>query len=319
MVNPFFSMTTLQQLEHWKQAGIIDDSQCRTLSALVRKERFSLFLELNGLLYLGVLSLAGGLGWTFRSHFERLGDVLILAVLSILLVVSLYYCWSRSARYSNQEVESSNFVVDYVLYLACLLLSIELGYFEFRFGWLGDAWDSYLLFSSVVFFVLAYRFDNRFVLSLALSSLAGWFGLTLSKVGFESSAPLRVSALVYAFITALAGAFLYRQGIKKHFLEIYLHIAANVTFLALVSGLSGDNELLFLAALLLVSAASAVLGVRFQRFAFVVYGIVFGYAGISFEVLQGMKDTGVLAYFVVTGIAVILLIVFLARRFGRED
>ncbi len=31
-----------------------------------------------------------------------------------------------------------------------------------------------LLIGALVFGVLAYRFDNRFVLSMALSSLAGW-------------------------------------------------------------------------------------------------------------------------------------------------
>jgi hypothetical protein len=40
--------------------------------------------------------------------------------------------------------------------------------------------DFYLLATTGVDFFLAYRFDNRFVLSLALSSLAGWFGLTIS-------------------------------------------------------------------------------------------------------------------------------------------
>ena len=313
-------MTTVERLQSWKQAGIISDAQYESLSALVRKERFSLFLELNALLYLGVLALVGGLGWTFSSHFERLGDVFILTVLSIMLAGSLYYCFSKAAPYSNQETVSPNFVFDYVVYLACLLLAVELGYIEFRFEWLRDAWDNYLLFSSVVFFILAYRFDNRFVLSLALSSLAGWFGLKVTKFGFISSTPLRLSALVYAFLIALVGTFMYRQGIKKHFLETYLHVAANVTFIALISGLSGDTEFIFLAVLVPVAAASVALGIRFNKFAFVVYGVVFGYIGVSSELLRRMNDVeSVLLYLAVTGSAVIGLVVFLARRFGREE
>src|SRR6267142_5650054 len=185
-------MTTVERLEQWKQSGIITDAQHGTLSSLVRKERFSVFLELNALLYIGVISLVGGLGWTFKTHFASLGDAFILAVLSLMLAGSLYYCFSRAPAFSSGEVESPNFVFDYVVYLACLLLSVELGYIEFRFEWLKDAWDNYLLFSSAVFFILAYRFDNRFVLSLALSSLAGWFGLKVSRFGFVSSEALRV-------------------------------------------------------------------------------------------------------------------------------
>ena len=312
-------MTTLDRLENWKQTGIISDSQCAMLSALVRNDRFSLFLELNALLYLGVISLVAGLGWTFATYFERLGDGFILAVLSTILAGSLYYCFSRAAPYSNQEVESPNFVFEYVIYLACLVLSVELGYIEFRFEWLRDAWDNYLLFCSIVFFVLAYRFDNSFVLSLALSSLAGWFGIKVSRFRIDLSEPLRISGLVYALVVALVGAFMHRLGIKKHFLDAYLHIAANVALVSLLSGLTGDREWIYLGALLLVSVACVVAGLRFKRFAFVVYGIVFGYIGVSIEVLRRVNGfTAWLAYLAFTGSGVILLVVFLARRFGRE-
>jgi hypothetical protein len=312
-------MTTVERLENWKQAGIITDVQHGLLAALVRRERFSLFLEINALLYLGVLSLAGGLAWTFTTYFQRLGDFFILAALSALLAGCLYYCFSRTPAYSNAEVESPNIVFDYVLYFACLVLSVELGYIEFRFEWLRDAWNNYLLFSSAVFFLLAYRFDNRFVLSLALSSLGGWFGIQFSALRFSSSAPLRTAALLYALVIAVIGVFLHRQGIKKHFLETYLHIATTVTFVALISGLEHSANI-FLLVLLAMAAVSVTLGLHFKRFMFVVYGIVFGYIGVSYQVLrETYADSSVLAYFVITGSGVIFLVFLLARRFGREE
>ena len=315
-------MTTLERLDQWKRTGIITDAQHGALSALVRRERFSLFLELNALLYIGVLALTAGLGWTFQTHFKSLGDVFILAVLSLMLAASLYYCFSRATSFSVNEVESPNFVFDYVLYLACLVLAVELGYIEFRFEWLKDAWNNYLLFSSVIFFIFAYRFDNRFVLSLALSSLGGWFGLKVSGFGFGfgSSEPLRLTALLYGLFVVIVGTFLFRQGIKKHFLEAYLHIAANVIFIALLSGGFGETGLWYLGALILLAATSIILGVRFKRFAFVVYGTVFGYIGFSQKLLNGMRDfTSELVYVVVSGAGVIVFMALLARRFGREE
>jgi hypothetical protein len=303
-------MSTLERLRGWRAAGIISEAQCDTLSALVRKERFSLFLEINALLYLGVLSLVAGLAWTFSTHFQKLGDVFILAVLSAMFTGCLYYCFTRPP----------GLVLDYILYLACLVLSVELGYIEFRFEWLKDAWHNYLLFSSLVFFALAYRFDNRFVLSLALSTLAAWFGVKASRFGFMTSDQLRVSALVYSLVVIAAGAFMYQREIKKHFLDTYLHIAANVAFIALVSGVDRSNGLLFLAALILAAAASVVMGTRFRKFSFVVYGIVFGYIGISIQVLPTISHfSTILTYLVVTGSGVILLVVFLAQRFGRQE
>ena len=170
-------MSLLIDLERWRAAGTISESQHKVLVSLVRKDRFSVFAELNALLYLGVVAFVAGAGWTIQTHFARLGDVAILSALTLSFAASLYYCFSRAAAYSNVQQESPGFAFDYVLYLGCLMFGLELGFLEFRFHLLQDRWDHYLLLSSVAYFSLAYRFDNRFVLSLALSTLAGWFGL----------------------------------------------------------------------------------------------------------------------------------------------
>jgi len=312
-------MTTIDRLREWEQTGIITDEQRLTLAALVRKERFSVFVELSALLYLGVLSLVGGLGWTFWTYSSDLGDAFILGTLSLLFAGALYYCFSRSSPYSHAAIEAPNLAFDYVLYLGCLLLTLELAYIEYRLELLRGAWDHYLLLSAAVFFALAYRFDNRFVLSLALSTLAGWFGLKISRVAVGSDDALRFSAFAYGAIVAAAGTWLHGRGIKRHFLETYLHIAANVIFAALVSGLGDSAGLIYLAALLLLSAGAIVLGVRFTRFAFVAYGVVYGYIGISYKLLENVGEAAVgFLYLVVSGILVIIALVVLARRFGRE-
>ena len=314
-------MTTLDRLRDWNKAGVLDDLQHGTLAALVRKERFSVFLELNALLYIGVLSFVAGLGWTFRTYFTSLGDPFVLTVCSLLFAGCLYYCFSHAAPYSHEEVESPTLVFDYVLYLGCLVLSAELAYIEFRFDLFRGAWDAYLLMTAAVFGLLAYRFDNRFVLSLALASLAGWFGLKVSALGFRSPESLRASALVYGAFVAGVGTTLYRQRLKPHFLDAYLHIAANVVFAAIVSGLGDRSEgALHLGALIVLSGVAIVLGVRFNRFVFVAYGAIYGYAGISFKVLERVRhDTAILGYFVVTGTLMIVALAVLARRFGRDE
>jgi hypothetical protein len=207
-------------------------------------------------------------------------------------------------------------------YLGCLIFSIELGYLESRFHLFGLDWDYSLLLASAMFFALAYRFDNRFVLSLALSSLAAWFGVRVSQFALIGGGSLRAYALTYGGLVALAGAALHYAGVKKHFLEAYLHVAGNVLFMALLSGVGsrGGERPLYLAALLGLAGLVIVAGVRFRRFAFVVYGVVYGYAGISIWLLQGVQSfTSFLAYVVVSGTIVIVALVVLARRFGREE
>src|SRR5207244_1335220 len=141
-----------------------------------------------------------------------------------------------------------------------------------------ESWDSYLLFTTAVFFTLAYRFDNWFVLSLALSTLAGWFGVRVSRWHIVSDDSLRVFALLYAAVVISAGTWLYRRGIKKHFLDAYLHVAANVVLASMLSGLGDQPYSLLWAALLVGSSAASIgLGIRYRRFAFVLYGMVYGY------------------------------------------
>jgi hypothetical protein len=314
-------MSALISLDRWKRAGTISEAQHDALAALVRRDRFSLFIELNALLYVGVLALAGGAGWTIATYSARLGDFAILATLTAVFAASLYYCFRHTAPYSREQVEPPGLAFDYVLYLGCLIFAVELGYAESRFHPFGADWDRSLLLASAVFFALAYRFDNRFVLSLALSSLGGWFGVRVTHFGQLLSGALRAYAIAYGLVVAAAGVGLQRAGIKRHFLEAYLHVAANVLFLALLSGVGTRDEWpLYLLAVLALSAAAIVLGVRHSRFAFVAYGVVFGYAGVSARVLWdvGSFSAG-LAYFVVSGSLVILALVVLARRFGREE
>jgi len=304
-------MSTVALLQKWRDSGAISADQFDTLIAIVRKERFSVFVELNVLLYLGVLSLVAGVGWTINTYFADLGDAAILIGLTALLMSSLYYCFSHEP----------GMVVDYILYLACLTLAAELAYIEARFEVLRDHWDYYILLSAFVYFFFAYRFDNRLVLSLALSTLAAWFGVKISRFDLISSDSLRAAAIGYGLIVSGGGLLLAHHGIKKHYLETYLHVGANVLFMALVSGAIERNaNWMYLPGLVVLAVVSIRAGLHFRRFVFVVYGTIYGYIGVSGEILRRLgTDTAALSYIVVSSTIVILAIVMLARRFGREE
>lgn len=290
------------------------------LTSLVRHERFPVFVELSALLYLGVLSIVGGLAWTFREYVASLGDAAILAILTLLMTVSFGYCFTRTAPYSNDEVESPAMVFDYVLYFGCLIFSSTLAFIEARFG-IFHGWDTHLLIAAMVFGVLAYRFDNRFVLSLALSTLAGYLGLKMAIFDTLDNDRVRLAGLLYGAFLIGIGLLLDRQSIKKHFLDVYLQLGANAILLAAISGvLEPGSGLAYLAGLLVCSAAAIYLGVRDNRFAFVAYGTLYGYAGLSVRLLDVLgSPTLALMYFVVTGSIVVIALVVLARRFGRDE
>jgi hypothetical protein len=312
------ALTPLQHLQKWAQDGSITTAQFDTIAPVVRKDRFSVFVELNALLYLGVISFVVGLGWTIQTYFANLGDAAILTGLTAFLVGSLYYTFSRASAFSAGQVELPNMAFDYVLYLACLIFAAEIAYIESRFHLLQEKRDYYLLFSEVLYFISAYRFDNRFVLSLALSTLAGWFGVKVSAFHAMSNDSLRIAAVAYGILIAGGGLLISARNIKKHFLDTYLHVAANVLFIAFVSGVL--EQWFYLVGLIILAIISVWAGVHFRRFAFVVYGIVYGYIGVSSQLLRHVYNPeGILLYVIFSGTAVIVLLVMLAPRLRTEE
>jgi hypothetical protein len=312
-------VTIIARLEHWREHGAISPEQQIHLAGLCRGEPFSLFLELNILLYAGVLTFVAGLGWTVTTWSQQIGDVVVLAVLSAILGACFWYCFSRAPVWSAAETTAPSSILDYVLYLGSLVWCIELAYLENRLHVLSGQGDLYLLATTFFFFFLAYRFDNRFVLSLALSSLAGWFGLTISHWPSHQDAAYRQYALLYCVLVGVGGMLLQRRGLKAHFFGTYLNIVANVLFWALLSGVFDRQAYgLWFLALLIACGASLAWGLTRRQFAFVAYAAVYGYIGVSSMLLRSVTDdTAVLSYFVVTAIAMLVLLVQIARRFGR--
>ena len=313
-------MTIFIRLEQWKEQGKISPEQHAHLAGLSRGEPFSLFLELNVLLYAGVLAFVAGLGWTVSTWSKQLGDVLVLTVLSTILAACFWYCFSRVRAWSPAETPAPNPIFDYLLYLGSLVWSMELAYLENRFHVLSGQLDLYLLATAGLFFFLAYRFDNRFVLALALSSLAGWFGLSISHWSAHQDAAYRQYALLYCLLVGVGGALLRRVGLKPHFFGAYLNIVANVLFWALLSGVFDRQGYgLWLLALLIACAASLAWGLVNRQFAFIAYAAVYGYVGVSSLFLRSVMDTSaVLGYFVVSAVAMLVVLVQIGRRFGRQ-
>jgi len=313
-------VTIFTRLEQWRERGAITPEQNSLLAGLSRGEPFSLFLELNILLYAGILAFVAGLGWTVTTWSQQLGDVLVLTTLSAIVGFCFWYCFSRAPAWSPAASPSPSLVFDYILYLGTLTWALDLAYIENRLHMLSGQWDGYLLATAVLFFVLAYRFDNRLVLSFALSSLAGWFGLAISRWPSHQDATYRQYAILYSLLIGLAGALTRRSGLKPHFFTAYGNIAANVLFWALLSGVFlRQGYLVWFLALLAAGGASLAWGLARRQFSFVAYAAVYGYVGASAILIRNITGAStVLSYFVITGIVMLVLLIQIARSFGRE-
>ena len=101
---------------------------------------------------------------------------------------------------------------------------------------------------------------------------------------------LRFAGFLYGAFLVGVGVLLHQRRIKAHFLDVYLQLGANALLLAAVSGvLEPDTGWAYLVVLLAFAAAAIYLGVRYRRFAFVAYGTLYGYAGLSVRLLDALR------------------------------
>jgi hypothetical protein len=310
-------MNVISLLKEMHQAGTLSSGQLDVLTLLHRKKRYSIHLELRAAIYVGVLLITAGVGLTIRQYFAQLGDIAIIGSLTIGTLAAFGYCFLKGKPWSSGEVQSPGILFDYVLIFGCSLYAADVGYIETQFHVLGDSWHNYLLVSAALFFFLAYRFDNRLVLSMALSTLAAWFGFQLSLRFLSFQSYYRESAIAYSLVTFAAGSLSHRYAVKKHFFDIYLNFTVHFLLAALLTGVAEYRfSSWHLPAMAASIAAVAVYSMRTRRFLYLLYAILYGYACLSVVALDFFHDTAAMyIYGIVSSLTVIGLIFTLSRRF----
>ncbi len=311
---------TLNDLEG---AGILTGEQATLLRRIYGRELFSVHWELRMLLYAGILVLTTGLGLLIAKYFASIGHLALLAVIALGCAGCFAFCLRRGGGFSAELVPAPDAAYDYVLLLGCLLFGTFQGYLELRYQVLAQHWNWWLLGSGLLYLLCAHYFDNRLVLSLALSTLGAWLGVKTSLLaGGRWEAALRPNALLFGAAVVASGAAQVRLGWKRHFLPVHLHLGVNILLAALVTGTdSRTRGLFYLAALLAACAGSALYAQRTRRFAFLLYAVLYCYLGVTIFVMEHVhwRVEGILFYFLVTAAALVAALVAFHRRFRSAE
>jgi hypothetical protein len=312
-----------EALNDLEGGGILNREQGALLRRIYGRELMSVHWELRLLLYAGILTLTTGLGLLIAKHFASIGHVALLTAIALGCAGCFAYCLRRGGGFSAETVPAPDAAYDYVLLLGCLLLGTFQGYLELRYQVLAQHWSWWLLGTGLLYLFCAHYFDNRLVLSLALSTLGAWLGVKTSLfAGGRWEAALRGNALFFGAMVVAAGAAQVRLGWKRHFLPVHLHLGVNVLLAALVAGVDSRTKgLFYLAGLLLVGAGSALYAQRTRRFAFLLYAALYGYLGVTIFVLEHVRwhVEGILCYFLITAAALVSALVAFHRRFRSSE
>lgn len=263
-----------------KAAGILDEPATARAVALDRGSIFSLHFELRFALYASVAIITTGIGLLLKNNLDRIGPVTL--IVTLMLIALLCYASAERTRRRGEERSMGG---DYVLLLGALILSADLGYAESRFHWLGTHWSWHLLLLAVLHSAAAYYFNSRLVLSVALTSLAGWFGVQTHLDNlFALDNTLRQSgtqALLCAGAIMVWREAHLRTSREQPFVEVLEHFAANLAFWgALALSFDGATHWVGIGMVIGLAVISIRTGLRHRQEAFVVYGVAYATLGL---------------------------------------
>jgi hypothetical protein len=280
--------------------GLLPPAQAVAIREDERTRPFSLHYELRALLYLGITLLVGGLGVLVYQHIDSIGHSVIVGVITLAMCASFAYAARHEPAFTWGEAPRTSIAADYLLLLSCLLFLVLEGYLQVQYGLFGTRYGLVTVVPAVLFFCLAYRFDHRGVLSMAITALAAWVGvsvapLTLFTEGFPAER-LSVPGLLLGLVLLAAGLLSERFRRKPHFGYTYMLLGSNVALLAamvrLFEGSGSGTESPTLERALLV--ALLVLGIctvlvwyarRTQSYVFLLLAISYGYVAFTSALL----------------------------------
>ena len=224
--------------------GLLPSAQAAAIEADERTRPFSLHYELRALLYLGITLLVGGLGVLIYQHIDSIGHEVIVGTITVAMAASFAYAARHRAPFTWGEVTRTAIAADYLLLFSCLLFLVLEGYLQAQYGIFGTRYGLVTILPAGLFFYLAYRFDHRGVLSMAITALAAWVGVSVAPLAFftqgfpaeELSAP----GLLLGLGLLAAGLWSELRRRKQHFAYTYMLLGSNVALLAAMVRLFED-------------------------------------------------------------------------------
>jgi hypothetical protein len=299
-----------KELRELRSTGALDEVAAAHAIALERRTIFSVFDELRAALYAAVALVITGVGILIKEHLDRIGPLTLIFVLAIAGAT----CYVPAIREKSRGSAQST-VTEYVLLLGALIVSADIGYAESQFHLLGANWSRHLLILTAFHAFTAYALQSRLVLSVALTSLAGWFGIERGPgnlLPWHFATPeLGLRSLLCAAVI-LAWRAIDQRTNAARFGEVFEHFGANLAFWGAVGWCSNANmRVIGVITLLLLAAIAVGRALRSGAESFAVYGVGYTALGLSLMIAQ-VTDLTLLGATLV--LAIVLIAAAVLRR-----
>ncbi|KAF2331411.1 DUF2157 domain-containing protein [Flavobacterium daemonense] len=294
-MNKFDAQNTKQLLD--KQ--LITDNQYQEIATYRDLGIFSLNAELKLFLYLSVLLFTSGIGVLIYKNIDTIGHIAILSLLLIVIVVCFYYCFKNANGFQKTETTFDHPVLEYLVLAANILTCIFIGYLQFQYKPFGTHYGLATLVPTIVSFFCAYYFDNKSVLTIAITGLAAYVGLSvtpqdlLNNNDFYSNESLSYSAVMLGILLVLWTIYSNRISLKTHFNLIFLTFALHIISIAAISNLMHDDSLIWMIFTCVLAGSTLYfykISYAYKAMSLYVFMILYAYVGGNIFLAQIFKD-----------------------------
>ena len=319
----------------WHTDGILSDASLQKIEDQEANKLFSVHWEVKTLLYLAVLLLSGGLGILVYKNIDSIGHTAILVFLALVSAGCFYYCFKQALPFSANKTSSPNILVDYLLLLACLTFITFIGYLQYQYSFFGNRYGLASFIPMLVLFLAAYYFDNIGILSLAITNLAAWLGITVTpieilKANDFNSSSIILTGLFLGVLLIAAALFIRYKNLKKHFEFTYINFGMHIIFISCIAALFHYENIYLLWFLLLMGIAwyFYTRALMNRSFYTLLITTLYSYVGISYVVIHflwmmNVDDLGPvylgLLYFIASGIGLVLFLIKANKKIKAND
>jgi hypothetical protein len=291
------------ELTSLRDSATIDEPTATRLIAIERREIVSIYSELRLLTWAGVMLISWGVGLFISKHLDDIGPLAIAAGIGIAAIAC--YVWAFYKKHKEAAL-----VDDYVLLLAALLASADVGYIEHHYHLLGASWSRHFLFLALLHAVTAYVFQSRLVLSLSVASLAAWLGIERRTVDAIFDSPVETAGRAFVCAAIVIVWRVIDRAVRRAttFSSLFDHFAANLAFWgALTLAVHKETRLTGCAFAIALAIASMLYGRRIREATFVIYAWVYGTIAIDIAVCDAIREDVLIAlYLLVSTVAAIV-------------
>lgn len=300
-----------------------------------RPRLFSLHWEIKTLLYLGVLLLSGGLGILVYKNIDTIGHQAVLAFIALVCAGCYYYCFKHTLPFSPNKVQSPNTFFDYILLLGCLTFITFIAYLQFEYKTFGTRFGLATFIPIPLLFFTAYYFDHLGILSLAVTNLAAWIGITITPLeilqenNFKNN-NLIIYGLCFGALLIAAAFVSTKRNLKAHFAFTYTNFGMHLLFITSLAGMFNFRQfyLLWFVLLAAITYFFYKKALVEKSFYVLLVATLYAYIGISYVIIRLLifvGDEGIggiylgFIYFITSAIGLVLFLIRTNKKLKTND